>query len=202
MWAWESVYTVLMPCRLFLERDASEGARTAEFRSLEILRTWSFLFQPRRREANRRARAAYEDLPIPDTLIGFLRARAPPLTRKPLRTMGDIIDDNLQEQVHDVKQHLSSNLQQYNESKNGQYSYKLFPKYGSRIAILKYYMSKKKPRSFRQLWRDKRDTLGYYTFWAVIIFGMVSILLASLSLVASVVQAWASVKALKQVARN
>lgn len=41
----------------------------------------------------------------------------------------------------------------------------------NRVRQLKYYMDSQKRQGFRQLWRDKRDALNYYTFWGVIIFG-------------------------------
>ena len=49
------------------------------------------------------------------------------------------------------------------------------------------------PGSLRQLWVDRRNPHQYYTFWiAVFVFGMTLI-----SLAASIVQAWASVKSLQ-----
>ncbi len=99
-----------------------------------------------------------------------------------------------------MEQHLNPSLRKYNATKRGSYAYGLFPTYQDRIYHLREYMDKKKPRGLIQLWKDKldnRDSLNYYTFWGVIVFGIASVVLASLSLVAGVVQIWASVKALQ-----
>ncbi|KAF7932690.1 uncharacterized protein EAE98_003989 [Botrytis deweyae] len=65
-----------------------------------------------------------------------------------------------------------------------------------RVRILREYMDKQKPRGFRQLWRDSRDSFNYYTFWGVIIFGAVSVFLAMASLAVSIAQTYASFKSL------
>jgi len=57
-------------------------------------------------------------------------------------------------------------------------------------------MDLQKPSSFWRLWKDKRDTLSYYTFRTVIIFGGLSIVLAFFSLGVSVAQTYAAFKAL------
>ena len=66
----------------------------------------------------------------------------------------------------------------------------------NRIRQLVFYMNTQKPQGLRQLWRDKRDTLNYYTFWGVIIFGGLSVFLALFSLAVSVAQTVASFRAL------
>ncbi|KAF5869760.1 uncharacterized protein Bfra_010960 [Botrytis fragariae] len=65
-----------------------------------------------------------------------------------------------------------------------------------RVRILREYTDKQKPRGFRQLWRDSRDSFNYYTFWGVIIFGAVSVFLAMASLAVSIAQTYASLKSL------
>jgi hypothetical protein len=57
-------------------------------------------------------------------------------------------------------------------------------------------MDNEKPRGFRQLWKDNRDSLNYYTFWGVIILGGLSVALALFSLAVSVAQTVASFQAL------
>ncbi|TGO24365.1 hypothetical protein BPAE_0105g00320 [Botrytis paeoniae] len=64
------------------------------------------------------------------------------------------------------------------------------------VRILREYMDKQKPRGFRQLWMDSRDSFNYYTFWGVIIFGAVSVFLVMASLAFSISQTYASFKAL------
>lgn len=46
--------------------------------------------------------------------------------------------------------------------------------------------------SWRQLWIDRRNPHQYYTFWVA----LVVLILSSCSLIASIIQAWASVKSL------
>ncbi|KAH7400441.1 hypothetical protein BKA64DRAFT_708120 [Cadophora sp. MPI-SDFR-AT-0126] len=74
--------------------------------------------------------------------------------------------------------------------------YAQFPVFENRLRQLRHYMDSQKPRGIRQLWKDKRDTLNYYTFWGVIIFGSLSIFLAFFSLAVSIAQTVASFKAL------
>lgn len=56
------------------------------------------------------------------------------------------------------------------------------------LRILKAFMDGKKPRTIGQLWKDARDATSWWTFWAVLFFGIVSILLAAGSLIVSIVQ--------------
>jgi len=169
--------------------------------SLEILRTWSFLLHPRHKSRLRSARKAYETLETPVCLREHLEHLNPANKNLQLSELGDVIDANLHVHSYDMQQHLNPSLRRYNATKRGSYAYGLFPTYQNRIYHLREYMDKKKPRGLIQLWKDNRDSLNYYTFWGVIIFGIAGVVLASLSLVAGVVQTWASVKAL-QVASN
>ena len=75
-------------------------------------------------------------------------------------------------------------------------SYLQFPIHQHRIRALKQYMDQQKARSLRDLWRDKRDTLSWYTFWAVIIIGGVGLLLTLASLGVSSAQTAAAFRAL------
>ena len=52
-----------------------------------------------------------------------------------------------------------------------------FPILRSRIASLHQQISNLKPRGWREIWRDKRDAAQWYTFWAVIVFGGLGIIL-------------------------
>ncbi|KAK0942230.1 hypothetical protein LTR29_006161 [Friedmanniomyces endolithicus] len=169
--------------------------------SLEILRTWSFLLHPRHKSRFRSARKAYEMLETPSYLKEYLEHLNPTYKDLRLSELGDVIDANLHVRSYDMQQHLNPSLRKYNATKRGVYAYGLFPTYQNRIYHLREYMDKKKPRGLIQLWKDNRDSLNYYTFWGVIIFGLTSVVLASLSLITGVVQTWASVKAL-QVASN
>lgn len=46
-----------------------------------------------------------------------------------------------------------------------------FPILRSRIANLQHQMLSVKPRSWREIWNDKRDLAQWYTFWAVLVIG-------------------------------
>ena len=56
------------------------------------------------------------------------------------------------------------------------------------LRVLKAFMDGKKPRTIGQLWKDARDATSWWTFWAVLFFGIVSILLALGSLIVAIVQ--------------
>jgi hypothetical protein len=53
-----------------------------------------------------------------------------------------------------------------------------FPVLGSRLVPLLRHLSNKQPQTWRQLWKDKRDSASWFTFWAVIIIGGIGIILA------------------------
>jgi hypothetical protein len=74
--------------------------------------------------------------------------------------------------------------------------YSKFPRLAPRIKALVDYMETQKPRGFLALWRDKRDSNIWYTFWAAVIFGLATLVLALASLVISSAQTWAAFKAL------
>jgi hypothetical protein len=67
----------------------------------------------------------------------------------------------------------------------------------NRVRILKAYMDMQKPSGLRALWRDKRDSGQWYTFWLVSIVGGISILLALASLAVSIAQTAAAFQALQ-----
>ncbi|KAI1359610.1 hypothetical protein F5Y08DRAFT_332211 [Xylaria arbuscula] len=63
-----------------------------------------------------------------------------------------------------------------------------FPILGSRLIAIQEFNLRQQPSKLRDLWRDRRSPLQWYTFWAVLIVGGLSILLAILQLVAAIVQ--------------
>ena len=66
-----------------------------------------------------------------------------------------------------------------------------FPKLKYRIAVLNQQLVTTKPRGWRELWRDKRDSVQWITFWAVIIIGGIGVLLSLCQVVLGVLQvAW------------
>lgn len=63
-----------------------------------------------------------------------------------------------------------------------------FPVLRYRISILQRYLSTTTPRTWLQLWRDKRDSASWLTFWAVIAFGVFGSVMAFLQVVLQFVQ--------------
>ena len=63
-----------------------------------------------------------------------------------------------------------------------------FPVLRSRLATLSHQMSNMKPRGWKELWKDKRDSAHWLTFWAVIIIGGAGILLAVIQVLLQAVQ--------------
>ena len=70
-----------------------------------------------------------------------------------------------------------------------------FPVFGERILVLRKLCCS--PRGIRDLWRDRRDSLQWYTFWAVVMLGCFGALVGFLQLALSAVQTWATVAALR-----
>jgi hypothetical protein len=75
-------------------------------------------------------------------------------------------------------------------------SYAEFPLFETRLRELRQYIDSVKPRNFRQLWKDNRDSLSYWTFWYVILFGVITVLLSLFSLTVGIAQTMASFRAL------
>jgi hypothetical protein len=80
--------------------------------------------------------------------------------------------------------------------RKGYISYSQFPIFETRLRQLRHYMNNQKPTGFRQLWIDRRDSLNYYGFWGFVVIGVLTILLALVSLAVSIAQAVASFRAL------
>ncbi|KAI9719974.1 MAG: hypothetical protein M1812_003099 [Candelaria pacifica] len=63
-----------------------------------------------------------------------------------------------------------------------------FPILRFKIAVLKAQLSVSKAKGWRELWRDRRDSTNWYTFWAVLIIGGVGILLSFLQVLVGITQ--------------
>lgn len=63
-----------------------------------------------------------------------------------------------------------------------------FPMFGQRLAKLQEFNLRQQPNKLRDLWRDRRNPLQWYTFWAVLVFGSCSLLLTLLQLMIAVAQ--------------
>ncbi|KAK1832511.1 hypothetical protein QBC39DRAFT_227705, partial [Podospora conica] len=63
-----------------------------------------------------------------------------------------------------------------------------FPVFGDRLLTLQNYITAQSPNSIKALWYDRRDIHRFWTFWAVIIFGALSIVLSVIQTVLGGVQ--------------
>lgn len=67
-----------------------------------------------------------------------------------------------------------------------------FPRLGRRLIKLQQFNSRQRPNKLTDLWRDRRNPLQWYTFWAVVLVGGVANILAALQLLVAVVELQAS----------
>jgi hypothetical protein len=63
-----------------------------------------------------------------------------------------------------------------------------FPMFGQRLAKLQEFCLRQQPSKLRDLWRDRRNPLQWYTFWAVVIIGGTSTVFAVLQFLVSLAQ--------------
>ena len=74
-----------------------------------------------------------------------------------------------------------------------------FPTYSPRLQHIQRKMNDWRPQTFRQLAeRPYKDPMTFYAFWAALALGIVSVM----SLTASIVQAYVSIKALQLQAQT
>ncbi|KAL8947280.1 MAG: hypothetical protein Q9222_006417 [Ikaeria aurantiellina] len=66
-----------------------------------------------------------------------------------------------------------------------------------RLVLLKRTYDEAEPSSLSQLWWDDRRKTQWFTFWVAVLVFIMTVFFGVLQSVASIVQAWASVKALK-----
>lgn len=60
-----------------------------------------------------------------------------------------------------------------------------FPILGSRLLRIQSHIDGIQPNRVTSLWRDKRDILRWYTFWAVLILGGLNLLIATVQIAAT-----------------
>ncbi len=73
-----------------------------------------------------------------------------------------------------------------------------FPLLADRLSQLQSYISAQQPNKLTALWYDRRNLLSWYTFWAVLIFGVVGIACSIIQTALAVVQtaiAWKAYQA-------
>ncbi len=92
----------------------------------------------------------------------------------------------------EIDEHLARRWPNLGEIRHDRVFYSHFPIYGDRLRELRGYMDSQDPQGLRALWRDRRNSNTYYTFWFVAIFGSLSVLLATCALAVSIAQTWAA----------
>jgi hypothetical protein len=65
-----------------------------------------------------------------------------------------------------------------------------FPILAARLSVLQDYIQRQNPNSLRMIWRDKRNSYQWWTFWAVVVFGCMSIVLSLVQTVLSAIQVY------------
>jgi hypothetical protein len=63
-----------------------------------------------------------------------------------------------------------------------------FPCLGSRLLVLQRYNMRRQPSKVKDLWRDQRNPLQWYTFWAVLWVGGITVFLTALQLIVGAAQ--------------
>lgn len=72
-----------------------------------------------------------------------------------------------------------------------------FPIFGERLLSLQSHISRQNPSKLLAIWKDRRNPLNFFNLWAVIVFGVLTLLLGTLQLIVGIV---ALVVAYKQLA--
>ena len=168
--------------------DQNGGVSVSVALNRELYRTWTLLFRSSEKKVQEDLRKSYKELKAP-SWFGKSSNKSTTTVLAPESASkswtGDFHFDTETAHRHSIAVLDARKL-----------DYSSFSIYEQRLRALRTYMDSVKPRGLLQLWRDNRDSLSYYTFWGVIIFGGLSFLVAFFSLTVSVSQTVASFKAL------
>lgn len=63
-----------------------------------------------------------------------------------------------------------------------------FPMLFGKLSTLQTFLNGCKPRTLKDIWRDKRDHAGWMTLWVVLIFGALALLLALAQVILTIIQ--------------
>ena len=166
----------------------------------EIYRTWCLLFTSK--TTPRTSLSRYTSLRAPRWLSLLAHTRLSTWTASQATNSspdaGPLLStftpsSNLQEFCFEPSDHLL--LRWSKDSKklpHERISYSQFPIYADRLRELRTYMDSQQPTGLRALWKDRRNSNTYYTFWFVTIFGTLSVFLATCALAVSIAQTWAA----------
>lgn len=144
------------------------------------------------RDTGRDNRAQYGQLPIPEWLRVLHGNDRGLLPARQASDMSYFLDED-GPRASDIEYHL---LRAHKKLPVSQ-KFERYEIWGDRLRQLKAYMDSQKPGGIRGLWADKRDSLQWYTFWAVIIVGGASVMLSVLGLMVAIVRTVGTFKGLK-----
>jgi hypothetical protein len=60
----------------------------------------------------------------------------------------------------------------------------------TRLGRLKDYLDNMKPKTWREMWRDRRNSPEWWTFWTVLTVGSLGLTLSTISTIATVLALW------------
>ncbi len=133
------------------EKSARTHNPTIHTVQRELVRTWAFLCATggdwRKRSATHDKYAPLNE--IPGDVQGYLRDQHMGQFLQPMMELGL---PTIYEQTAIAS------------SQKHPIPYNHFPLFETRLRQLRHYMDNQKPRGLRQLWKDNRDSLNYYTF--------------------------------------
>ncbi|PVH78709.1 hypothetical protein DL98DRAFT_516526 [Cadophora sp. DSE1049] len=157
----------------------------------ELSETYSLLFRSRKNRLHEDL-TQYGLLPVPQWLRVFYGNERGTLSAEEAPNMSYFLREG-KPRVSDIEYH----LQHINSKLPPTQLFEKYKIWGDRLRQLKAYMDSQKPGGIRGLWVDKRDSLQWYTFWAVIIVGGASVILSILGLMVSIVQTVGTFKGLE-----
>jgi hypothetical protein len=76
--------------------------------------------------------------------------------------------------------------------KNTYNTVRVFPHLRPKLDIIRHAIEAESPRNLLGLWKDKRNTLSWWTFWAVVVIGGLGLLLAAAQTAVSIAQLYVS----------
>ena len=158
---------------------------------LDVSDTYSLLFRSRK-DTYQENLAEYRRLPLPKWVRTCAQNTSKVSSGETLFAVTDEIGKRTL--MSDIEYHIADLHRKLPPSQ-------LFEKYGifeDRLRELKAYMDSQKPGGISALWRDKRDTLQWYTFWAVIIIGSLGLCLSFLGLIVTTIQTIGTYRGIEQ----
>lgn len=94
--------------------------------------------------------------------------------------------------VSDIEYHLADTKSKLPPTQ----PFKKYHIWRNRLRIIKAHIDNQKPKGIRGLWVDKRDSLQWYTFWAVVFVGSIGLVLSLLAMAVSIAQTVGTFKGL------